>query len=302
MSEMFFQENDLNGFTRAFSFCKQWSEKHQAELGVAEMGLGAAILSWGIINNHIMVGQDVLASKLGDIGGLAGLGIGAVSMSVIAQSYLSGLFVGGIATVAGTVCIPAAVLVGGGALVLGAFGYVAADKIGELINPHMGFNDLLQNASVIAIGCGLMIDGARRIIKDKRILNLVSNFDIKAKVIHWAENGTEIIASKWEEFQLIIDEFLKDPSKYVFAGSTISSATGGIIGAGIGGSLATGSVTLLGSHGLGAAALSLGLVSAPVWPIVACGAVGMVFTVTALKGWQKYNAQKMKKANQQIFK
>ena len=137
-----------------------------------------------------------------------------------------------------------------------------------------------------------MIDGARRIIKDKRILNLVSNFDIKAKVIHWAENGTEIIASKWEEFQLIIDEFLKDPSKYVFAGSTISSATGGIIGAGIGGSLATGSVTLLGSHGLGAAALSLGLVSAPVWPIVACGAVGMVFTVTALKGWQKYNAQK----------
>lgn len=51
----------------------------------------------------------------------------------------------------------------------------------------------------------------------------------------------------------------------------------------IGGHIAAGSVTVLGSHGLGAAALSLGLISAPVWPVIAGGAAGLA---VGLAGWK----------------
>ena len=54
--------------------------------------------------------------------------------------------------------------------------------------------------------------------------------------------------------------------------STVAVA-GGM--ASLGGLAATGSVTVLGSHALGAAALSLGLVSAPLWPVIAGGAAGL---------------------------
>ena len=40
------------------------------------------------------------------------------------------------------------------------------------------------------------------------------------------------------------------------------------------------------ASGLGAAALSLGLVSAPVWPVVACGAAGLTLGLAAWKGVQ----------------
>ena len=118
MNEIVLRAVDKSGFERALELCKTWSVEHQAEVGVAEMALGAAIVSWGVMNGHIAMGQDVVASKLADIGGLAGLGIGAAGAAAIAATILKGVFVGGVGMVAGVTCIPALAIIGGGSLIL----------------------------------------------------------------------------------------------------------------------------------------------------------------------------------------
>jgi hypothetical protein len=131
-----------------------------------------------------------------------------------------------------------------------------------------------------------MIDGARRIVKDERILKMASKF--KDGVIQLAPQTTEIVVKTWDDLQNIVKELSKSPSGSVTAGTTAAA------GAAIGGSLAAGSVTVLGSHGLGAAALSLGLVSAPVWPIIAGGAAGLAIGVAAWKGVKHYRNKQEK--------
>lgn len=276
MSEIIFSEPENSGFGWAFELCKAWAADHQAEVGVAEMALGAAVLSWGVMSGHIVMGHDLAASKLANVTGLAGLGIGAVGAAAIATTFLKGVFVGGVATVAGVTCIPAVAIIGGASLVLGAFGYVIGDKLDAFFNPAMGFADLLTGASITAVGAALIIDGARRIIKDERVLQAASKF--KNGIIKLAPQATEIVAATWDELQVLVKELTKSPAAYATAGTTA------VAGAAIGSSLAAGSVTVLGSHGLGALALSVGLVSAPAWPIIAGGAAGLALGVAAWKG------------------
>jgi hypothetical protein len=283
MSKIPFSEPDNLGFERAFELCRAWASEHQAEVGVAEMALGAAILSWGVMNGHIVMGHDLVASKLANVTGLTGLGIGAVGSAAIATTFLKGIFVGGVATVAGVTSIPAVAIIGGASLVLGAFGYVVGDKLDAVFNPPMGFDDLLLGASITAVGAALMIDGARRIIKDERLLVAASKF--KDGVIQLAPQATEIVAVTWDELQVLVKELAKSPSGYATAGVTA------VAGAAVGSSLAAGSVTVLGSHGLGALALSMGLVSAPVWPVIAGGAAGLALGVAAWKGIKHFRGQ-----------
>jgi len=280
MSEIVLRAVDKSGFERALELCQKWSAEHQAEIGIAEMTLGAAILSWGVLNGHIVMGQDLAASKLADIGGLAGIGIGTVGSAAIAATILKGVFVGGVGMVAGITCIPAFAIIGGGALILGNFGYVIGDKLTGFFNVDAGFGDLLMGASIVAVGAALLIDGARRIVKDERVLALASKF--KDGVIQLAPQATEIVAASWDELQGLIEEMARSPSGYTTAG------TGAIAGAAIGSTLAAGSVTMLGSSSLGAVALSLGIVSAPVWPIIAGGAAGLTLGVAAWKGVQHF--------------
>lgn len=286
MNEIVLSDADRSAYNRALEKCKVWASEHQAELGAAEMALGAAILSWGVMSGHIELGKDVLASKLADIGGAAGAGIGAVGSAAVAEVFLKGLFVGGVATVAGTTCIPAAVIIGGGTLVLGAFGYVIGDKLGAFLNPPTGFGDLLAGGSIIAVGVGLMIDGARRIVKDDRVLAFASNF--KDGVIYLVPQVTEVIASSPEELQKLVKELSASPTGLATAGA------GAAAGTALGGSIAAGTVTVLGSKGLGALALSMGLVSAPVWPVIAGGAAGLALGVAAWKGVKYYRTRQTK--------
>lgn len=87
-----------------------------------------------------------------------------------------------------------------------------------------------------------------------------------------------MVVKTWEELQSMIEKLEKHPdAKDATLGiaSGVTTATGAVIG----GHIAAGSVTALGSHALGGLALSLGLVSAPVWPVIAGGAAG-------LAGWK----------------
>lgn len=282
-TEILLSELDRSAFQKALDYCMVWGERHQAEVGVAEMALGAGILSWGVMSGHIHIGEDVIASKLAEIGGVSGLSIGAAGAVDVALTILKGLFIGGVAGVQGVTAVPAFVLIGGAAAILGAFGYVAGDLVEKAIDPPMGFAEFLGGASVLAIGVGLMIDGARRIIGDERVLAMASS--IKNGVIYLSAQTTDILASTKDEFDKLVQEFDKSTSAKAVAMAGVG------VGA-VGGSILAGStVTVLGSNALGAAALSLGLVSAPVWPVVLGGAAGLALGVAAWKGFTHFKGK-----------
>jgi hypothetical protein len=283
MNLIVLSEPDKTGFQKAFDYCKQWGVTHQAEIGVVEIAMGAGLIAWGLQSGLIHMGSDVVGSKWADIGGMSGLAVGTTGGPLIAATLLKSIFVGGVSGVAGVTSIaalPVIALIGGGAAIFGAFGYLSgsiAGRISDAFSPSFG--DYVVGASVVAIGVALMIDGARRIVKDERVLELASKF--KDGVIRLGPHqGTEVVAKTWDDLQRIVKEIAKSP--YLTTGG--SAATGAAAGAAIGGSMAASSVTILGSHSLGAVALSLGLVSAPVWPVIAGGAAGLAIGVAAWKG------------------
>lgn len=280
-------EPEQSGIKKAIDDCIKWGDKHQAEIGVVEMALGAGIIYWGVQSGAIHIGIDLVGSKLSEVVGTTAASVGG-SLAYIAAPLLKSVFVGGVSGVAGVSmlpAIPAIVLAGGAAAVLGAFGYGATDLVAKFIDK---FNEptlaeYATGAAIITVGVALMIDGARRLIKDERILKFASNF--KDGVISLSESSSEIVVKSWEELQNVIFELAKSP--------VASASTGGAAAAGaaIGGTIAASSVTVLGSHTLGAAALSLGLVSAPVWPIIAGGAAGIALGVAAWKGVKYYKSK-----------
>lgn len=288
MNEIVLYEPEKRSFQKAFDYCSKWSSEHQAEVGVAEIALGAGLIAWGLQSGHIQMGIDVVASKLsesglsgGSIGGAAGAVIGGIGGNILGAIGVAG---------AGTaIAVPALAVIGGGAAILSVFGYTVGDVAGNVFAPPGGFGDFFFGASIVAVGVALMVDGARRVVTDQRVLQMASN--VKDGVIHLTELTTEVVARNMEELKVIIDELAKHPHAEKAALGATSTATVAV-GAAIGSSLAAGSVTVLGSHGLGATALSLGLVSAPVWPIVAGGAAGLAIGVAAWKGVMHYRNKK----------
>ena len=83
--------------------CKAWASTHQAEVGVAEMAIGAALLAWGVSSGHVLMGDHVVASKLAGVGAKIGGAGGAALGATMAATLLKGFFVGGVALVQGTV-------------------------------------------------------------------------------------------------------------------------------------------------------------------------------------------------------
>ena len=171
----------------------------------------------------------------------------------------------GVAALGGGVAVPAALLAGAGSLMLGACGYTAADLVHRFLNPSVDIGAFLASASVLAVGVALMIDGARRIIKDSRVLAAASR--VKDGIIYLVELSG---------INQVMRDILSKPETSGDAMGRI--ATAGAVAAGtgaMGATVAAGTVTVLGSHTVGAVALSLGLVSAPIWPVIVCGAAGM---------------------------
>lgn len=288
---------DKSVFKNALDKCIEWAADHKAEVGMIEMALGAAVLSWGVMNGQIVMGSEIVASKLADIGGATGAGVGAVGSALIAATFLKGIFVGGVVGVAGVTAIPAIALIGGGSLILGAFGYVAGDKLASIFQSPLDYLNISANIPLLAIGLALFVDGARRVIGDDRIRETLSS--IKDGVVSLSLDSMDILATTQEglkdlihQMPNLIDELPKEPVSLAVIGSST------VAGVAVSSALAAGSVTVLGSHGLGAVALSLGLVSAPVWPLVAGGVAGLAVGVAAWKGikhltkapeYKKYN-------------
>jgi hypothetical protein len=285
-------DSDKRSFQKALDYCNEFSANHQAEIGVAEIALGAGLIAWGLQSGHIQMGIDVVASKLQEgglststIGSITGAGFGGIGGSILGSIGIVGL--------GSAIGIPALAVIGGSAAIFGMFGH----EIGEAFStPPGGFGDFFFGASIALVGAALMIDGARRVVNDVRILKLASK--VAEGVIYLQEQVIEVVASSKAELENLIEKLRIEFEKIAAHPDAKSAAIGitsgatAATGAAIGGGLAASSVAVFGSHTLGGLALSLGLVSAPVWPFVAGGAVGVGLALGGWKLLQKYRVPK----------
>jgi hypothetical protein len=267
-------DDDARSFAKLFKFAKKWSTENQWAVGVVEMAVGAGLVALGVHNGFIEMGSQLIATELGGsnaesiAGAAGGAGIGAIAGSIIGSI--------GVAGMGGAIGIPAALVIGGAAVVLGMAGYAVGDIIHNFTNA-VDIHDIAVNGSVLLVGVALIIDGARRCIQDPIVLSTLSAFKEKAVVLN--DLTSKIIATSMRELQGFAE---KD-------NGTGSVVLGAGLGASAGGAIAASSVTVLGSQALGGVGLSLGLISAPIWPIVAgvAGGAGIGYAAyKTIKYWR----------------
>lgn len=258
------------GFSRAMAHVKAWCGQHQWQVGVAEMALGAGMIAVGLKTGAIQMGVDVVLSA-GGTSGLFGAGAGA------GLGALSGHLLGNIGVVAmgGAFAVPAIALMGGGSLILGLAGYGVEDLIQNYLQSSPSLLDLAASGSLVLVGVALLVDGARRVIKDTDVTALMAAFKNNVLALHQLTPARVIdsLAGLSSYFESEILPFLRElATNPKYAAATAALAAMGAAG---GSAVAVSSVTLLGSSSLGALGLSLGIVSAPVWPIVAGGGLAV---------------------------
>jgi hypothetical protein len=254
-------KQDKVGITAAIHRAATWSRTHGWETGLAEIALGGAAVAYAIQSGVIGMGVDVVATALHRwsatslIGAAVGGAVGGTAGSVLGSV--------GVAAMGGAIGIPAGLLVGGGALLFAAAGYTVGDAVHNFLAPD--FSELVAGGALLTVGVALIVDGARRVLGDPRVQAKVTETAVELGCL-----STRVIARTKEELRHLATE--------PFSLSTLTNGIGLITSVGgmaaIGGSASVASVSVLGSHALGAAALSLGLISAPIWPVVAGGVAG----------------------------
>lgn len=252
-----------NRFQQLLDHAKQWCTNHPIELGAAEIALGATLLSTSLQHGWIEMGAQLIGYGDSNIEGLIGGGFGAAAGAGGAM-LLGGIGVAAMGTAFG---IPTVLLGAGAAVLLGAFGYSLGSALDAFLKPAVNPWEFGALTGLAAVGVALIVDGARRIIGSEPFQAFWAAF----------KNGCLILARKVYDLAIVtrdavtniaaklITPLNNNTDRALIAGSTLAAGAGG--GA-IGASVAASSVTVLGSHTLGGAALSLGLVSAPIAPVV----------------------------------
>lgn len=271
-----------SGFARALGYVNVWCSEHQWEVGVAEMALGAGILAAGLKTGALQMGVDVVLTAFvkETTTKLFGAGAGA------ALGLLPGFLLGNIGVVAmGTaVGVPALALMGGGALILGLAGYGTAGLMQEFLHPVPSFLDMASSAALVLLGLALLVDGARRVVKDPDVTSLMATFKNNVLALHRVTPARVIdsLSGLTSYFESEVLPFLRELATNPKAAAATAALS--VLGVAGGQALAASSVTVLGSSSLGALGLSIGLVSAPLWPVVA----GAGLTVVAAYGVWRY--------------
>jgi hypothetical protein len=281
-TELVLSYEEINNFNKVFEGIKDWCSENQLATGVGEMAVGANLIAWGVHNGVIEMGTQLVATQIGGtnleslVASLGGSGVGAVAAAVLGSIGIDG--------VGGVIGVPAALVIGGASAVFAMAGYTVGDIAHNIDNPPVDYGVLSANSSsMLLIGLSLIVDGARRCISDRSILAKLSIFT--EDVIYLKAITAAIVAKTVDELNGFIDELKKLPENIIDAAATGGSA--GTAGGAIAGSaVAASSVTVLDSSSLGGVAVSLGIVSAPLWPVIA-GVAG-----EAGFGYAAYNAVK----------
>lgn len=262
-----FSGDELERLRQLKQHAVDWSNRHQWQLGVTEMALGAALLTAGWQNGAIQMGVDFVVHKLNP-GWAAEITGGASGLAGLATYFVGNV---GVAALGGAFCIPALAIAGGAALVFGLAGYGAATLVQDFLHQAPSLGHFATAASLVAVGAWLLVDGARRV-------PLIREGVAQAKEagLHLARVAGAFVVDGASAFAALVKDevtpFLQKLAKDPATGAALLSAAGlGAAGALIAPSL----VTVMGSSTLGSAALALGLVSAPVWPIVAGVGAGL---------------------------
>ncbi len=276
------EPDDDDRFRKLFEQIKDWSREHQVGVGVAEMALGSAMIAYGVNTGAIQMGADIVASACGrsvDPKVIAGLtGSTAAAITAVGCKLIGGI---GIAAAGGAVAVPAVILVGGAAWVFGATGYALTEAINSFLEPSINALTLFTGGSLLTIGLALILDGAYRVLPERlkeKIHKISSKF--RDGIITLVKCATKIIASSLSKLKEVYDKAYDMLQKALNNRMIRKGVSGTIIiggttsGALLGTTAAVGTVTVLGSHTLGAVALGLGLVSAPIWPVFLAGAGG----------------------------
>jgi hypothetical protein len=262
-----FNDTELDGLERLKAFASNWCREHQTALGVTEMALGAALLTAGWKNGALQMGVDFVAHKLNpgwaaELTGAGGVGIGGLAGYIIGNIGVTAMGTG--------FAIPALALAGGAALVFGLAGYTGAKLLEDFLHQAPNMDQLLSATGMVAVGAWLLVDGARRV----PLVREAAAF-ARDKGLELARVARDFVIDSAAAFATLVDEeFTPFMQKLVSsgAGAAFAGAAGlGTVGAVVAPSL----VTVAGSSTLGGIGLSLGLVSAPVWPIVAGVGVGL---------------------------
>ncbi len=276
-----FNDSEKNFFDK---FRKQantfYNEHPNAVVGFAEMAIGSSLIAWGVSNGVIDMGSQLVATAFGGfndysvVGGAVGSVMGGVAGNILGSI--------GVAACGTAIGVPAAIVIGGGSVILGLCGYTVGDVSQHLLNPSISGGMLAKNVSLLAIGVALLIDGARRCIKDKLILNSLSSFN--SYVLQLKKVITSVIAKSSEELKRVKEDLLKAPEDSVdLIGSAVFTSLGIKAGTVIGASVAKASVTWAGSAFLGSVGLKLGLLSAPLWPALS---IGGLLSITGYILWK----------------
>lgn len=118
-----------------------------------------------------------------------------------------------------------------------------------------------------------MVDGFHRVASDPDTTEIRASF--RNGIVQLGSLSAPVVATSLYELQELWAELRTPPNSIGDAvGSITTPALAAAGAATMGASVAASSVTVLGSHALGGLALSLGLVSAPVWPVVVAGGAG----------------------------
>lgn len=252
-----------------FQKIREWCKDNLVVVGVAEMAIGAGVIAYALQNGLIEASAHAIAAisdPLFNNASKIGAGLGGTI------GYVAGSIIGSIGVVAlgGAIGIPATVVAGGAAVIMGLAGYSAGDLLHNFMNA-IDYQALALNGSIFLIGLGLLIDGARRCLKSESVQTVYSK--LKGSTIFLADISVVVIAGTTKQVVSL--------AKKALTGKGEAMATGACFG--LTAYLASGamfSTAILGSPVLTSLAVSLGLISTPpLIPIVMCaGAAGFSFS------------------------
>jgi hypothetical protein len=266
-------DDDKGAISRLLERLRNYCAEHPKLAGWLEVTAGALILTYGVNAGIIQVGTDVVGSAAGieggELGALAGGAAGSAA-GALASKLIGGI---GIAAMGGAIAVPAVALMGGGSLMLGLAGYAVGDRPEHPVDFDPA--SILMGGAALPVGLWFLIRGCCRLMGETKPADVVAKAG--DDVIRLGVFSGKIVAQSFEE----LAAFAKRNGD-IGLGATAAAAAGSA-GAVAGAGAAAGSVTVLGSKTLGAAALSAGLVSAPIWPVVTAAAAAA--GVTGLIAW-----------------
>lgn len=280
MQEKHLSEHEKTSFEKALGYIHGFCQDHPCTVGGLEIAAGTALIAIGVKTGSIAMGNEVLGVDMGqfNLASLAGGAGGALLGTAAGVLGAVGIAAGGAA-----IGIPAAALAAVGGVVGGIAGYAGGDILHKFLNPGFDVIQMFGAGSLLALGTALIIDGCKRILGSETFGQILSAF--RDGVLYLVEITKQVVARTMDEAANFWRNLTSAPTSVQdTAGSAVSSVAVAAGGAAVGSAVAAATVTVLGSHALGGAALALGLVSAPVWPVVAGVAGGAAVGYAAWKG------------------